>query len=186
MSDYSESEKKILLEVADEAIKFGLEHGKCLELNVSNYPEKLQQKRASFVTLEIAGELRGCIGTLNARQPLVLDVAQNAYSAAFCDPRFCPLTAEEFPLLTKHISVLSIPTPMQFTSEEDLIAQLRPGVDGLILREGGCCGTFLPSVWEPLPEPRQFLQHLKGKAGLPPDYWSDTIRVERYTAEVIE
>ena len=186
MNNYSETERKVLLEVADAAIKYGLECGKCISLEVTNYPENLQQKRASFVTLETNHELRGCIGTLCAHQPLVLDVAQNAFSAAFCDPRFCPLTAEEYPLLTKHISVLSIPEPMQFDSEESLLSQLRPGIDGLILSEKGCRGTFLPSVWDSLSDPQEFLQHLKMKAGLPPTYWSDTIKIERYTTEVIE
>lgn len=186
MSDYSEDEKKILLEAADAAIKFGLEHGKCLSLDITKYPEKLQQKRASFVTLEINHQLRGCIGTLFAHQPLVLDVAHNAFAAAFQDSRFDPLSSAEYPLLTKHISVLSVPVPMQFDSEENLLSQLRPGIDGLFLSDQGRRGTFLPSVWESLPDPRQFLQHLKMKAGLPPSYWSDTIKIERYTSEVIE
>lgn len=185
MNNYSEVERKILLEVADAAIKHGLKHNKCLQVDVACYPEKLQQKRASFVTLEINHQLRGCIGTLNAYRPLVLDVAQNAFAAAFLDPRFAQLTEEEYPLLTKHISVLSVPVLMQFDSEEDLISQVRPGVDGLILKEKGYCGTFLPSVWESLPDPKQFLRHLKMKACLPPDYWSDTIQVERYIAEII-
>jgi len=115
----------------------------------------------------------------------VQDVAHNAYAAAFSDPRFPPLAALELELegLDLHISILSPPEPMQFVSEGDLLNQLRPGEDGLILRAGVRRGTFLPSVWESLPQPQAFLQHLKMKAGLAPDFWSDEVRVERYTTE---
>jgi len=129
--------------------------------------------------------LRGCIGTLEPQWALVLDVAKNARAAAFEDPRFPALTWPEFDRLEAHVSVLSMPEPMQFESEEDLLAQLRPGVDGLILEESFYRGTFLPAVWESLAEPQEFLRHLKQKAGLHPDYWSDTIKVQRYTTESI-
>ena len=120
-----------------------------------------------------------------AHRPLVIDVAENAYSAAFLDPRFLPLTKEEYPLLSKHISILSKPEPMSFASEEDLLQQIKPNIDGLILSEYDYRGTFLPSVWKSLPDKKEFLAHLKMKAGLPPDYWSDTLKVERYTADLI-
>ena len=140
-------------------------------------------ERATFVTLNKFGELRGCIGHLEAIQPLIADVAENAFNAAFRDPRFQPVTASEFGDLEVHISVLSPPEPMVFTSEADLLRQIRPGIDGLILEDGAYRGTFLPSVWEQLPDPAQFLAHLKMKAGLPPNYWSDTLKVSRYTTE---
>ena len=143
----------------------------------------LQQIRATFVTLEIDGELRGCIGTLEAHQALVNDVAYNAHAAAFSDPRFFPLSEKEYPRLDIHISILTPAEPMRFSSENDLIAQLRPGVDGLILQDGNHRGTFLPSVWEQLPEAKQFFTHLKRKAGLPMDYWTDSLQVYRYTTE---
>ena len=180
---HSASDRQILLEVARESIRHGLEHGRPLHVNVAEYPETLQQPGASFVTLNIGGELRGCIGSLEAIRPLVEDVADNAYAAAFRDPRFPPLSEAEYPRLEYHISILGPSEPMQFESEEDLIRQLRPGVDGLVLSDRGRRGTFLPSVWQSLPEPRDFLRHLKQKAGLPPDYWSDTLQVARYTVE---
>ncbi len=148
-------------------------------------PDELQEKRATFVTLEIHGRLRGCIGRLEACRPLAEDVAANAVSAAFDDPRFPPLSKEEFEKLDLHISILSPPEEMQFESEADALAQIRPGIDGLILQEGGRRGTFLPSVWEQLPDRDTFWAHLKMKAGLPADYWSDSIRLFRYTAELI-
>lgn len=176
----SREDEAILLGVAAHAIQHGLRHGQRLAVDPLKYPAQLRQLRASFVTLEQAGHLRGCIGALEARRPAVVDVASNAYAAAFADPRFPPLQASELPGLHLHISLLSPCEPVTFTSEDDLIAKLRPGVDGLILSEGLRRGTFLPSVWESLPEPREFLRQLKLKAGLPPDYWSERLRVERY------
>ena len=156
-----------------------------LDVRIDGFSPALRQKRATFVTLHVSGELHGCIGTLQAEQPLIVDVAKNAYAAAFRDPRFAAITRSEFQHLDIHISVLNPPEPVQCTSEDDLLRQLRPGVDGLTLIERRQRGTFLPAVWETLPDPREFLRHLKQKAGLPPDYWSDSIRFERYTAESI-
>lgn len=146
-------------------------------------PAELKEMRATFVTLEIGGRLRGCIGMLEACWPLVEDVAANACAAAFEDPRFPPVTKEEFEKLDIHISVLTPPEELLFSSEEDVLRQIRPGVDGLILQEDFRKGTFLPSVWEQLPEKEVFWAHLKNKAGLPADYWSDTVRVFRYTTD---
>jgi AmmeMemoRadiSam system protein A len=178
-------DRQTLLHVAKQAIEFGLQTGGRGKLSVdpNDFAETLQQHRATFVTLETDGELRGCIGTLEAHQPLVCDVAHNAHAAAFSDPRFFPLSEKEFPRLDIHISILSPAQPMQFHSEDDLITQLQPGVDGLILQDGINKGTFLPSVWESLPDAKQFLAHLKRKAGLPVDYWSDSLQVYRYTTE---
>ena len=181
----TEKNAKILLQVAKKSILNGLETQQPLQVKPSDYDEELRQIRATFVTLEINKQLRGCIGTLIAQRPLVSDVAYHAYAAAFSDPRFPKLQRSEYPTLDIHISILSPPEPMTYESEEDLIQQLRPGIDGLILSDGFHQGTFLPSVWESLREPRDFLQHLKQKAGLPSDYWSNTIKLERYTAEYI-
>jgi len=181
----SQAERSELLQLAHDSIRHGLDHGRALAINLNAYSEPLQQQRATFVTLEIDGQLRGCIGMLQAVRPLVNDVAENAFSAAFSDPRFPPLSEQEFDQLDIHISILSPATPMAFDSEENLIAQLRPGVDGLILSDGVARGTFLPSVWESLSEPREFLQQLKRKAGLPVNYWSESIEVSRYTTEYI-
>lgn len=180
----TESQRRILLDVARQSIRHGLEHDRPLPVNPADYDERLGTPGASFVTLHLGNELRGCIGSLEAHRPLITDVACNAYAAAFQDPRFPPLTAAELAGLKIHISVLNPPEPMECKSEEDLLQQLRPGIDGLILEERGIHrGTFLPSVWRSLPDPRQFLRQLKLKAGLAPDYWSDTLRVSRYTTE---
>ncbi len=180
----SRRQREILLDIARRSIVHGLERHGPLAVDPDDYDARLRAPGASFVTLHLGKELRGCIGSLEAHRPLVSDVASNAYAAAFQDPRFPPLTAGELPALRIHISVLSAATPLRFTSEADLLRQLRPAVDGLILEEGEIHrGTFLPSVWSSLPDPRQFLRQLKLKAGLPPDYWSDTLRVSRYTTE---
>ncbi len=179
----SNNDRAALLEVARRSIQQGLRYYTPLEVNPEDYPETLRPPRATFVTLTIGGRLRGCIGTLEARQPLVCDVAEHAYAAAFEDPRFPRLDEEEFPRLDIHISILSPSEPLPFSSEDDLLRQLRPGVDGLILRLGHRRATFLPSVWEELPDPYIFLSQLRHKAGLPLDYWSADLQAERYTTE---
>lgn len=181
----TEQNRKRLLDLARVSISHGLKTGKPFKPDLADYPPELAELRATFVTLEKRGQLRGCIGMLEAVRPLAEDVAENAFSAAFKDYRFAPLTADEFDGLSIHISLLSPPEPMTFSSERDLLEQIRPGVDGLILEEGYRRGTFLPSVWESLPEPEQFLRHLKQKAGLPAQYWSDSVKISRYTAELI-
>ena len=153
---------------------------------VGKIPDELEEERATFVTLTIDGSLRGCIGRLEACRSLAEDVAENAVSAAFHDPRFPPLSRDEFDRLNISISILSQPEEMLFASEHDLLSQIRPRTDGLILQEGERRGTFLPSVWAELPDQELFFEHLKLKAGLPAGYWSDTLRVFRYTAESIQ
>ena len=180
---YSAAERSSLLQVAQASIAAGLQTGKPLAINAANYPAPLTEQRASFATLTQGGALRGCIGSLEARTMLVEDVARNAFAAAFRDPRFPPLQQSEFEALDIQISVLSTPESVVFASELELLEEMRPGVDGLILQEDGNRGTFLPSVWESLPQPGDFLHHLKLKAGLPADYWSGSVRVWRYTTE---
>lgn len=141
----------------------------------------LQRQGATFVTLTMKGALRGCIGTLEAHRTLLDDVRHNAVAAALHDPRFPPLKAGEWPDLGVEVSLLSPPAPMPVRSEADALAQMRPGIDGIVLRAGTRRATFLPQVWEQLPDPRRFLAHLKAKAGLPPDFWSPDVRMERYT-----
>lgn len=179
--ELSASDKHVLLEIAAQSIAHGLQHGSAAQLDVSHYSAALRNPGAAFVTLHDVGELRGCIGSLEACRPLAVDVAENAFAAAFHDPRFTPLRREEFPTLELHISVLGPATPMHFKDEADAVAQLRPGIDGLILRADGKQGTFLPSVWQSLPQPEQFLAQLKRKAGLSEDYWSDRIELLRYS-----
>ncbi|MEE9493812.1 MAG: AmmeMemoRadiSam system protein A [Gammaproteobacteria bacterium] len=180
----SMEDRKQLLAVCDASIQSGLETGKSFQPENSPLTSaRLQKPTASFVTLKKNGNLRGCIGSLEARRPLIKDVAENAFSAAFRDPRFTPLTREEYTDIELSISVLTPAEPMQFLSEKDLISQLQPGLDGLVLEDKGNRGTFLPAVWSALPEPADFLQELKKKAGLPADYWSDTLQISRYQTE---
>jgi hypothetical protein len=175
----------LLLDVARRSIEAGARAGQPLAVDPADYPTPLRALRSSFVTLRLDGELRGCIGSLEATLPLVVDVARSALRAAYHDPRFTPVSAAERPRLELHVSVLEPSVPMWFDSEADLLRQLQPGVDGLILREGDAQATFLPDVWESLPEPRDFLAQLKRKAGLPADYWSRRMQVRRYETRSI-
>lgn len=173
--------QETLLKVARDSIAHGIKHGASPVIDPAAYDEVLRAIRASFVTLEIQDRLRGCIGALEATQPLVSDVSQHAHAAAFSDPRFPPLKESECPLLDIHISVLSPSSPVTFDSEADLVQQLRPGIDGLIIAKGPRRATFLPSVWASLVDPRDFLLHLKQKAGFASDESDYTAR--RYTTE---
>lgn len=141
----------------------------------------LREKGACFVTLHKGGSLRGCIGSLLAHRPLGEDVAANALSAAFHDPRFDPLTHDEFADIDIEVSVLSKPEAIFPADESELLTMLHPGVDGLILEYGPHRSTFLPQVWEQLPTPEQFLTHLKQKGGLAADFWHADLRVSRYS-----
>lgn len=179
-------ERRQLLSLAQESIRYGLQHRDQMPIDISAFSPVLQALGASFVTLKSGSDLRGCIGSILAARPLALDVTSNAYAAAFRDPRFRPLALTEFDGLTIHVSLLSPLEPLQFTSQEDLLAQLRPGVDGILIEEGARRGTFLPAVWESLPDPGDFLRHLKLKAGLPPGYWSLSLRAYRYTVEPLD
>lgn len=157
----------LLPELARRSIAHGLEHGTPLEVDPSAYPEPLRRIAASFVTLiDPTGQLRGCIGSLEAGRPLVEDVVQNAFAAAFRDPRFAPLQARELEDLRVQVSVLDPAEPLTFETEADLLAQLQPHRDGLIIEQGSRRATFLPSVWELLPDRHRFLQELKHKAGI--------------------
>lgn len=176
----SQSDKQTLLVLAYDSIRHGLLHNKPLPVKTENFSEPLQQTAASFVTLHKHGELRGCIGTLEARQPLANDVVEHAYAAAFQDSRFPALDPAELDQLDIEISVLTQPIALHFSSEADLLQQIRPGIDGLILESGFNRGTFLPSVWEQLPDAKMFLDHLKLKAGLPTDWWRDDVKISRY------
>lgn len=146
-------------------------------------PAWLAEPAASFVTLELDGELCGCIGSIEAYRPLAEDVRVNALGAAFRDPRFPPLEASQLPRLRISVSVLSALEPVEWSDEADLAGRLRPGVDGLVLEHDGHRGTFLPAVWEQLPRPEDFLRQLKRKAGLPPGFWAPDVRISRYTVE---
>jgi AmmeMemoRadiSam system protein A len=165
-----------LLTLARNAIAehFGLPHSPAPEA-----PE-LHETGAAFVTLTQHGKLRGCIGSLEAWRPLARDVQENALAAAFRDPRFHPLSVDELPYTRVEVSLLTPVEPISFSSEADALAQLRPNVDGVIFTAGQRRSTFLPQVWEQLPEPAVFMAHLKQKAGLPAGYWGPDVCLERY------
>ena len=168
---------QILLPIARASIASAL--GRPLE--ASDTAPWLQETGACFVTLSQQGELRGCIGTLQAHRSLLADVRANAAAAAFHDPRFAPLSVPELDVTSIEISLLSPMQALRFSSETDALAQLRPGVDGVVFEVGARRSTFLPQVWEQLPEPHEFMAHLKLKAGLSADYWSGDVRLQRYT-----
>jgi len=141
----------------------------------------LQEFGATFITLNRNGRLRGCIGSLQAHRTLLQDVRANAKAAAFLDPRFEPLTQTEFATTRVEVSLLSASQPIEFEAEVEALSRIRPGIDGLILEHGGNRGTFLPQVWESIPEPSEFLRQLKRKAGLDEDFWAPDLRLHRYT-----
>ncbi|MFN3545426.1 MAG: AmmeMemoRadiSam system protein B [Thiobacillus sp.] len=141
----------------------------------------LAEPGATFVTLTRFGDLRGCIGSLEAHRPVGVDVRENAVAAAFRDPRFWPLTPEEYDAIRVEVSLLSPMQPIDVKGEAEALAALRPHVDGVVFEYGHHRSTFLPQVWEQLPDPAEFLAHLKRKAGLPADFWDGEVRLSRYT-----
>ena len=151
------------------------------------YPNVLFDKGAAFVTLTKSKELRGCIGSLLPNQAIALDIAKNTFAAANEDSRFAPLNEAELPQIKASISLLSSYEKIKFKSEEDLLSQVIPGTDGLVLIDGDRQGLFLPSVWKQIPQKQEFLNNLKIKAGLSPSYWSDNVKIFRFrTVEVSE
>lgn len=164
---YTQEQKQILISIARSSIQHGLQTGKPEIISIENYDPDLQAIRATFVTLKIAQSLRGCIGTTEAKYPLLKSVAEYAYAAAFKDPRFKPLSEDEFEKITLSISILTPAESIDFKSEYDLTNQLNPHVDGLIIQSGHRRATFLPAVWESLPDAENFLSHLKTKARIP-------------------
>jgi len=173
-------ERALLLEIARKSVHSGLGSSVSLKLSLLDLPHALRIERAVFVTLNREGRLRGCIGSLEASQPLASAVAQSAYSAAFSDPRFAPLQAHELDDISIEISVLYGMEPLPARSRGELLAALQPERDGLLLQEGRRRATFLPQVWRQLPDPEVFLDHLLTKAGLPIGYWSHSLTSFRY------
>lgn len=183
--DLEEQEREILRRVAWDSIRHGLSHGCPPGVPLGSYPAPLEERGAVFVTLKCHGRLRGCIGSYEARRPLIEDVSENAFAAAFLDPRFPALDVSEMDGLTMHISVLTPPAPLEVGDRSELLATLRPGVDGLLLEDPPHRATFLPQVWEALPSPDDFLDELFQKGGLPRNHWSPTLRFHRYTVREI-
>ncbi len=176
-----------LLSLARASIEAGLQSAQPLDADLNTLAPELSAPGATFVTLKTGDQtenkLRGCIGTIEAHQPLAQDVCQNAFRAAFSDPRFEPLRADETgDGLRLSISLLSPATQMQVSDEADLLSQLKPGTDGLIIEDAGRRALFLPAVWEQLPKPVDFLAHLKAKAGMDPDHWSPSFQARRFIA----
>ena len=177
LEQLNEEKGSTLLKLARSEIGSKLGH----EVTPPAQADWLAEPGASFVTLTRQGELRGCIGTLEAHRPLGVDVRENAVAAAFSDPRFMPLSRAEFDEVRVEVSLLSPTEALVVASEEHALASLRPGIDGVVFEYGHYRSTFLPQVWEQLPDPAEFLAHLKRKAGLPMDFWAEQVRLSRYT-----
>jgi AmmeMemoRadiSam system protein A len=164
-------EKQTLLDLARQALEGGVRGEKLPPLDLESLPPRLQEQGASFVTLTITGDLRGCIGALDPYQPLAEDVREHAVAAALQDYRFPNVQPEELPQIEIEVSRLTHPVHLGYTNPEDLLSKLHPGIDGVVLRDGPRRATFLPQVWEKLPNPAEFLDHLCYKMGAAPDTW---------------
>jgi len=183
-SRLSQADRRALLSVARQAIRAVVNHQALPIIAFEEYSPILAEVGASFVTLTLNGQLRGCIGTLEAYQPLVLDVQEHTVAAATQDYRFLPVKPEEVELIKIEISRLSAPQPLTYENETDLISKLRPGVDGVVIRDGIQRATFLPQVWEKLPDPQDFLTHLCQKMGAAGDQWKrKNLQVFTYQVE---
>ncbi|MFP4158802.1 MAG: AmmeMemoRadiSam system protein A [Desulfobacterales bacterium] len=168
------SEKgEALLELARKSIadRLGVDYESSPDIEASKQDPVFQSRLGTFVTLKINGNLRGCIGNLLPEKPLAEGVKDNAVNAAFNDPRFAPLSKEEFSRIQIEVSLLTEPAPLEYSDAQDLLDKIRPNVDGLIIKKGSRTSTFLPQVWEQLPDKKSFLSQLCMKAGLPPDEW---------------
>lgn len=176
---------ELLIDICRKSIFSGLTTGQPLQVEISDFAEVLQQSGASFVTLEIDGQLRGCIGSIIANQSLIEDISKNAFASAFSDTRFSPLQKEEYEHLSISISLLSAPSQMIFKDENDLLAQIEKDIDGIIIKDGYYSAVYLPSVWEQLPDKKLFLNSLKQKAGLSASHFSKTFEAYRFRTEYI-
>lgn len=183
----TDAEKRLLLKLARQSIERAVRNEPLPKITLQEYPPRLQEHGASFVTLTKDGALRGCIGALEAYQPLVQDVCEHAAAAAVEDYRFLPVEPGEVANLHIEISRLTAPRPFEYTKTEELLEGLRPGVDGVILRDGLQRATFLPQVWEQLPDPAEFLNHLCQKMGARADLWRlKNLTVHVYQVEEFE
>jgi AmmeMemoRadiSam system protein A len=164
-------ERSVLLKQARLALAQGVSGAPLKPLHLEDFPPKLREPGVTFVTLTINGQLRGCVGALEAYQPLIEDVREHTISAALRDFRFSPVLPDELAAIEIEISRLTAPQLFAYRNAEDLLAKLRPGIDGVVLSDGLRRATFLPQVWEKLPEPELFLEHLCQKMGAPADLW---------------
>jgi AmmeMemoRadiSam system protein A len=178
-------DRQILLELARRTIESSSRKRLLPQIHLTDYSPRLQAPGASFVTLTIQGALRGCIGTLEAYQPLVQDVVEHAAAAAIEDFRFMPVSPSETQMIAIEISILGHPKKMEYASTADMLNQLKPNEDGVILRDGRSRATFLPQVWEQLPQKDEFLSHLCSKMGVPANTWKIK-NLEVFTYQVEE
>lgn len=182
-TDYHQ-QGRVLLHIARAAIARALKITAWSDEPVDLSAQWLQQTGATFITLLTQDQrLRGCVGSLQAYQPLIENVRSNAVSAALHDTRFLPVTADEVESISIEVSLLSALQPIRFASEAEALRQLRPGMDGIMLEYGIYRSTFLPQVWDSLSQPQEFLAQLKVKAGLYADFWDDNLKLSRYTVQ---
>jgi hypothetical protein len=167
----TQEEKDILLKLARQSLESGVRGESLPRLDLKSLPPRLCSDGASFVTLRLRGELRGCIGALEPYQPLAEDVCEHAIAAALSDYRFPPVQPDELPHINIEVSRLTVPRPLDYTGPDDLLSQLRPGQDGVVLRDGSRRATFLPQVWDSIPDKVEFLNHLCMKMGVLPAVW---------------
>jgi len=183
----SDKEGKYLINLARETIKNELNKKKMTPIEWEKIPDTFKENLGTFVTLTIGGSLRGCIGHIIPRETLIEGVKENAINAAFRDPRFPPLRKEELEKIDIEVSILTYPEELPYKDAEDLLSKLRPGVDGVIIKKGFYESTFLPQVWEQLPNKEDFLSHLCMKAGLPADAWKrEKLSVSIYQVQAFE
>jgi len=191
LMSFTTQQKQQLLELAWRTIRLSVESGIKPRINTTTCDAALQQHGACFVTIyshpsnNVEKQLRGCIGTLKAYQPLVVDVIEHAYAAAMRDPRFPPINTMELNHLELDISVLTPEVPIECSSEQELLEQLTPFKDGLSIEDGVNKATFLPSVWDQLPNKQDFLNHLRLKAGMSKDHWSEQFKAYKYQTLII-
>lgn len=164
-------ERSLLLEQARDSIEAGVCAMPLTPLDLEDFPPRLRQPGVVFVTLMINGKLRGCVGALEAYQPLVKDVREHALAAALEDFRFPPVRPDELENIVIEISRLTMPQPLAYVNPDDLLKKLRPGIDGVVLKDGLHRATFLPQVWKKLPSPEIYLEHLCQKMGASADLW---------------
>lgn len=176
-----ENYSDFILKLCRDAIK-----NRNLDPSTIEYPQVFAENGAAFVTLEKNDNLRGCIGSIIAHRPLIQDLVTNAKNSAYADPRFNPVEKNEIKDLKIAVSLLSTPKPMKFKDEQDLLNQIRQNVDGIIIKDGRYQAVYLPSVWEQIPDKRQFLNTLKMKAGMSPDHFSKTFEAYRFETSYIK
>lgn len=181
----SQRDRTELLRLARQALEAAVNGRRTPPLDLNEYPPVFAEPGATFVTLTVSGQLRGCIGALEAYQPLAEDVCEHAVAAAQQDFRFPPVGLNELPNIAIEISRLTPPHPLEYRTPQDLILKLRPGVDGVILKDGHRRATFLPQVWEKIPDPAEFLSNLCYKMGANPDLWQHK-HLEVFTYQVEE